>query len=69
MLRRELKHIISSMQVLDRSVTCALSFVVKEVEEKEAVHLNYYSARQEMWTAWKNLHTRVAVYWLFGCYR
>lgn len=30
------------------------AFVVKEMEEKETIHLNYYLARQELWTAWKN---------------
>ena len=50
--RRELTHIVSSIQVLDREIMCA--FVVKEMEEKETIHLNYYLARQELWTAWKN---------------
>lgn len=49
--KQQLQYVIERMKTLDLCILRAA--VIKQVDESEAVHLRYYSPRQELWESWK----------------
>ena len=48
----ETRYLLEKLRALDVEVMRA--FVVKLVQEKEAVHIDYYKARKELWLEWRS---------------
>ena len=50
--KRQLKYLRDRLGSLDKEVM--LIYIVKEMDEKEAVHIDYYPSRKELWKEWKS---------------